>query len=87
MNFAQFRPIASRAGARTKGTINHAAVKEAASRGGLSRSRRQVLFKQPADATRCGNLAPCILDDDADRLTGRVRLSSFGNGDLQGQVA
>jgi len=83
MNFAQFRPIAWEA----KGISNHLAMKEAASRGGLGRSRRQVLFKQQADATRCRYLASCILDDDADRLTGRVDLSSFGNRDLQGQIA
>lgn len=62
-------------------------MEEAASRGGLCRTCQQVLFKPLADAARCRNLAPCILDDDADRVVGRVQLSSFGNGYLHGQIA
>lgn len=83
MNFAQFRPVAWGA----KGISNHLAMKEAADGGGLCCPRCQVLFKQQADATRRRNLASCILDDDADWLTWRVDLSSFGNRDLQGQIA
>ena len=74
-------------GCGRKGPLTTRGMKEAADRSGLGCPRCQVLFEQPADATRGGNLAPCILDDDADRLAGRVHLSSFGNRDLQGHVA